>query len=200
MDKASKNAQAATCSLNTMKKRYAARAAAYLSLGAALTAVYSFSGLGLGAAAVPFAAAALCAGFWALFARLVLCRVPHLLHKEFTQPVLWALSVPVWMGAACLMLTLPVSFSSDAEEAVAISIMLLEAVLLAPAAVLAALVLGVLAVIKAAKHLGTAQGHARLYRASACRQHHRPVCHCGHGGTGRVEHFALNVGKEARPC
>lgn len=158
MDKASKNAQAATCSLNTMKKRYAARAAAYLSLGAALTAVYSFSGLGLGAAAVPFAAAALCAGFWALFARLVLCRVPHLLHKEFTQPVLWALSVPVWMGAACLMLTLPVSFSSDAEEAVAISIMLLEAVLLAPAAALAALVLGVLAVIKAAKHLGTAQG------------------------------------------
>ena len=158
MDKASKNAQAATCSLNTMKKRYAARAAAYLSLGAALTAVYSFSGLGLGAAAVPFAAAALCAGFWALFARLVLCRVPHLLHKECTQPVLWALSVPVWMGAACLMLTLPVSFSSDAEEAVAISIMLLEAVLLAPAAVLAALVLGVLAVIKAAKHLGTAQG------------------------------------------
>ena len=158
MDKASKNAQAATCSLNTMKKRYAARAAAYLSLGAALTAVYSFSGLGLGAAAVPFAAAALCAGFWALFARLVLCRVPHLLHKEFTQPVLWALSVPVWMGAACLMLTLPVSFSSDAEEAVAISIILLEAVLLAPAAVLAALVLGVLAVIKAAKHLGTAQG------------------------------------------
>ena len=79
-------------------------------------------------------------------------------RQEFTQPVLWALSVPVWMGAACLMLTLPVSFSSDAEEAVAISIMLLEAVLLAPAAVLAALVLGVLAVIKAAKHLGTAQG------------------------------------------
>ena len=52
MDKASKHAQAATCSLNTMKKRYAARAAAYLSLGAALTAVYSFSGLGLGAAAL----------------------------------------------------------------------------------------------------------------------------------------------------
>ena len=59
MDKASKHAQAGTDSLNTMKKRYAARAAAYLSLGAALTAVYSFSGRGLSAAAVPFAAAAL---------------------------------------------------------------------------------------------------------------------------------------------
>ena len=139
MDKASKHAQAGTDSLNTMKKRYAARAAAYLSLGAALTA-------------------ALCAGLWALFARLVLCRAPHLLRKEFIQPILWALSVPVWMGAACLMLMLPVSFSSQAEETVAISVMLLEAVLLAPAAALAALVLGMLAVVKAAKHLGAAQG------------------------------------------
>lgn len=158
MGKASKHAQAAADGLNAVKNRYGARAAAYLSLGAALTAVYSFSGRGLGAAAVPFAAAALCAGLWALFARLALCRAPHLLHKEFTQPILWALSVPVWMGAACLMLMLPVSFSSQAEETAAISVMLLEAVLLAPAAALAALVLGVLAVVKAAKHLGAAQG------------------------------------------
>lgn len=158
MGKASKHAQASADGLNAVKKRYAARAAAYLSLGAALTAVYSFSGRGLGAAAVPFAAAALCAGLWALFARLALCRAPHLLRKEFTQPILWALSVPVWMGAACLMLMLPVSFSSQTEETAAISVMLLEAVLLAPAAALAALVLGVLAVVKAAKHLGAAQG------------------------------------------
>ena len=142
MGKASKHAQASADGLNAVKKRYAARAAAYLSLGAALTAVYSFSGHGLGAAAVPFAAAALCAGLGALFARLALCRAPHLLRKEFTQ----------------LMLMLPVSFSSQAEETAAISVMLLEAVLLAPAAALAALVLGVLAVVKAAKHLGAAQG------------------------------------------
>ena len=48
--------------------------------------------------------------------------------------------------------------SGEAEEAVALSIMLLEAVLLAPAAALAALVLGVLAVVKAARHLASEQG------------------------------------------
>ena len=108
--------------------------------------------------------AALCLGLWALFARLVLCRMPHLLHKQFTQPILWALSVPAWLGSACLLLMLPVSFSGEAEEAVALSIMLLEAVLLAPAAALAALVLGVLAVVKAARHLALSLIHIYVYK------------------------------------
>ena len=136
----------------------AVRAAAGLCSGAALAALYVCSRSGFAALAVPFAAAALCIGLWALFARLVLCRMPPLLHKQFTQPILWALSVPAWLGSACLLLMLPVSFSGEAEEAVALSIMLLEAVLLAPAAALAALVLGVLAVVKAARHLASAQG------------------------------------------
>ncbi len=144
--------------LGRTKKQYAIRAAACLAIGAALTAAYACCGAGLLAGAVPVAAAALCMGLWALFARLVLCRMPHLLHKQFTQPILWALSVPAWLGSACLLLMLPVSFSGEAEEAVALSIMLLEAVLLAPAAALAALVLGVLAVVKAARHLASAQG------------------------------------------
>ena len=152
---------------------------------------------GFAALAVPFAAAALCIGLWALFARLVLCRMPHLLHKQFTQPILWALSVPAWLGSACLLLMLPVSFSGEAEEAVALSIMLLEAVLLAPAAALAALVLGVLAVVKAARHLASAQG-TRAYTAAPCRQHHRPVWHCGDGWLWRMEHFALNPGGRRR--
>ena len=147
----SKKEAPAACELAALKKRYAVRAAAGLCSGAALAALYVCSRSG-------FAAAALCIGLWALFARLVLCRMPHLLHKQFTQPILWALSVPAWLGSACLLLMLPVSFSGEAEEAVALSIMLLEAVLLAPAAALAALVLGVLAVVKAARHLASAQG------------------------------------------
>ena len=154
----SKKEAPAACELAALKKRYAVRAAAGLCSGAALAALYVCSRSGFAALAVPFAAAALCIGLWALFARLVLCRMPHLLHKQFTQPILWALSVPAWLGSACLLLMLPVSFSGEAEEAVALSIMLLEAVLLAPAAALAALVLGVLAVVKAARHLASAQG------------------------------------------
>ena len=154
----SKKEAPAACELAALKKRYAVRAAAGLCSGAALAALYVCSRSGFAALAVPFAAAALCIGLWALFARLVLCRMPHLLHKQFTQPILWALSVPAWLGSACLLLMLPVSFSGEAEEAVALSIMLLEAVLLAPAAALAALVLGVLAVVKAARHLVSAQG------------------------------------------
>lgn len=154
----SKKEAPAACDLAALKKRYAVRAAAGLCSGAALAALYVCSRSGFAALAVPFAAAALCIGLWALFARLVLCRMPHLLHKQFTQPILWALSVPAWLGSACLLLMLPVSFSGEAEEAVALSIMLLEAVLLAPAAALAALVLGVLAVVKAARHLASAQG------------------------------------------
>ena len=154
----SKKEAPAACELAALKKRYAVRAAAGLCSGAALAALYVCSRSGFAALAVPFAAAALCIGLWALFARLVLCRMPHLLHKQFTQPILWALSVPAWLGSACLLLMLPVSFSGEAEEAVALSIMLLEAVLLAPAAALAALVLGVLAVVKAASHLASAQG------------------------------------------
>ena len=138
----SKKEAPAACELAALKKRYAVRAAAGLCSGAALAALYVCSRSGFAALAVPFAAAALCIGLWALFARLVLCRMPHLLHKQFTQPILWALSVPAWLGSACLLLMLPVSFSGEAEEAVALSIMLLEAVLLAPAAALAALVLG----------------------------------------------------------
>lgn len=153
----SKKEAPAACELAALKKRYAVRAAAGLCSGAALAALYVCSRSGFAALAVPFAAAALCIGLWALFARLVLCRMPHLLHKQFTQPILWALSVPAWLGSACLLLMLPVSFSGEAEEAVALSIMLLEAVLLAPAAALAALVLGVLAVVKAARHLASAQ-------------------------------------------
>lgn len=154
----SKKEAPAACELAALKKRYAVRAAAGLCSGAALAALYVCSRSGFAALAVPFAAAALCIGLWALFARLVLCRMPHLLHKQFTQPILWALSVPAWLGSACLLLMLPVSFSGEAEEAVALSIMLLEAVLLAPAAALAALVLGVLAVVKAARRLASAQG------------------------------------------
>ena len=154
----SKKEAPAACELAALKKRYAVRAAAGLCSGAALAALYVCSRSGFAALAVPFAAAALCIGLWALFARLVLCRMPHLLHKQFTQPILWALSVPAWLGSACLLLMLPVSFSGEAEEAVALSIMLLEAVLLAPAAALAALVLGVLAVVKAARPLASAQG------------------------------------------
>lgn len=153
----SKKEAPAACELAALKKRYAVRAAAGLCSGAALAALYVCSRSGFAALAVPFAAAALCIGLWALFARLVLCRMPHLLHKQFTQPILWALSVPAWLGSACLLLMLPVSFSGEAEEAVALSIMLLEVVLLAPAAALAALVLGVLAVVKAARHLASAQ-------------------------------------------
>ena len=145
----SKKEAPAACELAALKKRYAVRAAAGLCSGAALAALYVCSRSGFAALAVPFAAAALCIGLWALFARLVLCRMPPLLHKQFTQPILWALSVPAWLGSACLLLMLPVSFSG---------IMLLEAVLLAPAAALAALVLGVLAVVKAARHLASAQG------------------------------------------
>ena len=154
----SKKEAPAACELAALKKRYAVRAAAGLCSGAALAALYVCARSGVAALAVPFAAAALCIGLWALFARLVLCRMPHLLHKQFTQPILWALSVPAWLGSACLLLMLPVSFSGEAEEAVALSIMLLEAVLLAPAAALAALVLAVLAVVKAARHLASAQG------------------------------------------
>ena len=143
----SKKEAPAACELAALKKRYAVRAAAGLCSGAALAALYVCSRSGFAALAVPFAAAALCIGLWALFARLVLCRMPHLLHKQLTQPILWALSVPAWLGSACLLLMLPVSFSGEAEEAVALSIM-----------PLAALVLGVLAVVKAARHLASAQG------------------------------------------
>ena len=131
----SKKEAPAACELAALKKRYAVRAAAGLCSGAALAALYVCSRSGFAALAVPFAAAALCIGLWALFARLVLCRMPPLLHKQFTQPILWALSVPAWLGSACLLLMLP-----------------------APAAALAALVLGVLAVVKAARHLASAQG------------------------------------------
>ena len=160
----SKKEAPAACELAALKKRYAVRAAAGLCSGAALAALYVCSRSGFAALAVPFAAAALCIGLWALFARLVLCRMPHLLHKQFTQPILWALSVPAWLGSACLLLMLPVSFSGEAEEAVALSIMLLEAVLLAPAAALAALVLGVLAVVKAARHLALSLIHIYVYK------------------------------------
>ena len=98
----SKKEAPAACELAALKKRYAVRAAAGLCSGAALVALYVCSRSGFAALAVPFAAAALCIGLWALFARLVLCRMPHLLHKQFTQPILWALSVPHgWEAPAC---------------------------------------------------------------------------------------------------
>lgn len=143
--------------LGRTKKQYAIRAAACLAIGAALTAAYACCGAGLLAGAVPVAAAALCMGLWALFARLVLCRMPHLLQKEFTQPVLWALSMPAFLGIFCLLMMLPVSFE-QAQETIAVSILFLEAVFLLPAAAVAALVLGILAVVKAARHLGRGGG------------------------------------------
>ena len=157
----SKKEAPAACELAALKKRYAVRAAAGLCSGAALAALYVCSRSGFAALAVPFAAAALCIGLWALFARLVLCRMPHLLHKQFTQPILWALSVPAWLGSACLLLMLPVSFSGEAEEAVALSIMLLEAVLLAPA--------------QSGLHQGEDAGNQRRGRAAAEKCGENPV-------------------------
>lgn len=143
--------------LGRMKKRYTVRAVAGFAAGAALTAAYACCGIGLLAGTLPVAAAALCTGLWALFARLVLCHTPHLLKKEFTQPILWALGLPAFLGAFCLLMMLPVSFE-QAQETAAMSILFLEAVFLFPAGALAALVLGVLAVVKAARHLGRGGG------------------------------------------
>ncbi len=140
-----------------IKKRYTIRAVACLTIGIVLVAAYVCCGIGLLAGVIPVATAALCIGLWALFVRLVLCRMPHLLEKGFTQPILWALSMPAFLGIFCLLMTLPVSFE-QAQETAAVSILFLEAVFLLPAGAVAALVLGILAVVKAARHFARGGG------------------------------------------
>lgn len=96
----------------------------------------------------PLLGAAATALLWCAFARLFLCRDPErLLSRDFTRAVRRALEIPVWAGVTALLCLLP------AEMPFSVAILL---VLLFLAAVPAAVLLGVLSVCSAVRHLRAA--------------------------------------------
>lgn len=115
-------------------------------------------------AAIPLLGVCLTAFLWCAAARLWLCRDARWLDRSFARPVRLALSVPVWLGATCLLYLLP-GTAQTADETLRESIVLLTLAAGTFLVPVAALGFGGAALWTAVRHLRrTPDTETRAYR------------------------------------